>query len=461
MLKTLGAVAGAAGTAKLLSACGDPPTTLAGPGTIDTFVFLMMENRSYDHYMGARSMLEGEKSDGLRPEMSNLDINGDEVRVWPATGDGLCVGSPPHGWPTSRAQLGDGANDGFLTIHQSPEDLNIDPMQYLTREHLPVLNALADSYTSCDRWFSSLLGPTLPNRMYWHAGTSNGSRNNREVLEGGFKNVETIYHRLDSAGVDWAYYYSDVAVLGVLDDIDLGTRIRRFLYDFIDEAAAGTLPPVSYIDPAFSWNDDHPPRHPLLGQQLMAAVYQALATSPQWERCMLVVTYDEHGGFFDHVVPGRAPDEFAEQDFDQLGFRVPSFIVGPYVKQGYVSSVQYDHTSALKHLENEFDLAPLSMRTTAANDLRDAIDFDRLAARQPSAPVTLPAVEIDDSMLPDACTGESSVGQATSGHDHDVLEWADAVDLGRWDRRAQVREYGHDLAEYLDKHNLGRIRRRR
>ena len=286
---------------------------------------------------------------------------------------------------------------------------------------------------------------------------------NLDVIVGAYEGVPTIHHRLDEAGVDWAYYFGDIPVLGVLDGIDRDTRLRRFMYDFVDEAAAGKLPSVCYIDPAFGWNDDHPPHHPLLGQQLIAATYQALATSPHWERCMLVVTYDEHGGFFDHVPPPTAPDDNADLGFDQLGFRVPTLIAGPYVKQDYVSSVQYDHTSALKHLENHFGLNPLTARSSAANDLADAIDFERLEANRPAAPITLPAVEIDELNLPAACRGGSQQGEdpavAPKTYDHDILAWADQYDFGKWDLRSETRDYGYGIAEYLDKHNLGRIRR--
>src|SRR5262249_26126421 len=152
------------------------------------------------------------------------------------------------------------------------------------------------------------------------------------------------------------------------------------------DAAAGKLPPVTYIDPMFTANDDHPPHHPLLGQQLIAATYQALATSPHWERCLFVICYDEHGGFFGHVSPpSDAADERAADGFNQLGFRVPTLVIGPYVKQGYVSSVRRDHTSALRHIENVHGLAPLTMRDAAATDLSECLDEARLASGAASA----------------------------------------------------------------------------
>jgi len=124
---------------------------------------------------------------------------------------------------------------------------------------------------------------------------------------------------------------------------------------------------------------------------LIRSIYTALAQSPQWKNVMLVVTYDEHGGFYDHVPPPQTTDERPE--FRQLGFRVPTIVAGPYVKAGHVSSVQYDHTSALKHLQTHFGLEPLNERMNTANDLMDCIDLERLAAGEPADPVQLPTID--------------------------------------------------------------------
>jgi phospholipase C len=133
-------------------------------------------------------------------------------------------------------------------------------------------------------------------------------------------------------------------------------------------------------------------------------------------------------------------------------------VCGPYAKQGYVSSVPYDHTSALRHVENNFGLGPLTMRSSQANDLADCIDFDRLAAGDPAAPISLPAVEIDESQLPAACTAPPG---KRGSFEHDILAWADQANLGALDLRAETRDYVYGIAEYLDQHGLGRIRRGR
>jgi phospholipase C len=454
-LKTLGALAGAGAASRLLPGCGDDGggggPDAAPPGSITHVVMLMMENRTYDHLLGARSMLEGKPGDGITAGMAFRDSGGLSVPIWPATNDSICVLDPPHGWDSSHRQFNGGANDSFLIEHQADHAGDIAAVQYLTREHVPVTWALADEYMSCDRWFASLMGPTIPNRMYWHSGQSNGIKVN-DVTAGGFL-WDTLYDRLNTKGVEWAYYFGDVPMLAVVDRLVEGGRMRDFVR-FLDDAKFGRLPPVTVIDPAYTANDDHPPHHPIFGQQLIATIYTALANSPHWNNCLFVITYDEHGGFFDHVAPPKAEDDRAADGFDQLGFRVPTVIAGPYVKTG-VSSTVYDHTSVLKHLEKMFDLAPLTRRSAAANDLSDVIDQERLAAGNPRAPATIPAVEIDQSMIGAACYG------GTGKLHHDILEWFDSTGsrYAHLDRRTQVADYLHTMGDFLDQHNAGRVRR--
>src|SRR5262249_39760005 len=150
--------------------------------------------------------------------------------------------------------------------------------------------------------------------------------------------------------------------------------------EFFDDAKNGKLPAVTFVDPNFGRNDDHPPCHPVFGQQFIASVYAALAASPLWNQLLFVVTYDENGGYFDHVAPPKAPDDRAREGFDQLGFRVPAVIAGPYVKSGHVSSTVRDHTSIIAHIRGMFNLPPLTARDAAANDLSDLLDEKRLAA---------------------------------------------------------------------------------
>jgi phospholipase C len=442
VLKSVGAAAGAATVSRLLSACGDG----GGEAGITTLVLLMMENRSYDHLLGARSWLEDKPGDGLTAAMRNPDLDGNEIAPWEATADTMCPADPAHGWQASHIQFNDGALDGFVTTHQAEHGRGDDtPMQYLTRRHQPVTWALADAYATCDRWFASVMGPTWPNRFYWVSGTSMGMTGN-DIPSGGYT-APTIYHRLDEAGIDWRIYYADLPFVGLLGaGAGLPLRDHTFrLQDFFRDAARGQLPPVVYLDPPFTLADDHPPHHPIRGQEYLASVYNALAASPQWRNCLLVVTYDEHGGFFDHVPPPTAPDDHAELGFDQLGFRVPTIVVGPYVKQGYVSSVVRDHTSALRHLEVTLGTAPLTARSSAAADLTELLDLDRLARGAPAAPIELPPVDVD------AWTYDAMCNASTLKPGHvDLVAYADAHPRWRaqWDRRAELPAVERAIAEH-------------
>jgi hypothetical protein len=275
--------------------------------------------------------------------------------------------------------------------------------------------------------------------------------------EGMFLTEPSIYHRLDDKGIDWAYYFGNVSVVSLYQGLD-PSRIKRF-EDFLGDAAAGRLPPVTYIDPAFNDNDDHPPVHPINGQALISTVYNALARSPHWKNCLFVITYDENGGFFDHVSPPKTVDVRASVGFDQLGFRVPTLVAGPYVKRGYVSSVPYEHCSALRHLELAFDLEPLNARTQAASDLSDFIDADRLASGEWAPPVQLPAVDPTNaktwpmSAVCDAGTipGKGNAAAAAPGS-HPILDWARSNPpalAGMGPQPRDTTEYHRAIREFL------------
>lgn len=398
-IKGLGVAAGALVGSRWLAGCGDD----RAPPPPPTFVVVMMENRSYDHLLGARALLEGKPGDGLTAGMANPDGAGGHVAIYRA--DDLCAGDPPHSWTAARVQWNGGANDGFVVAHRDRHGTDEPPlvMGYLTRAEQPFTWALADAYASCDRWFCSVLGPTFPNRFYLHSGQSGGLVSNEIDAPIGMPGWPTIWHRLEAAGVSWAYYFTDVPFLGLIHGLPAQGRVRRVMPDFFDDAAAGRLPEVVFVDPAFSYNDDHPPHHPMLGQQFLAALYAALAASPQWESSLFAITYDENGGYFDHVPPPLAVDDRADLGFDQLGFRTPAVFAGPYVREGHVSSVVRDHASILAHIERAYGLPPLTARTAAAADLDELLDLDRMARRDPRAPVAMPVVEVDPADVPADC----------------------------------------------------------
>lgn len=447
-LKTIGQIGAAAGLARYLPGCGGGND----PGEINTYVFMMMENRSYDHMFGARSMIEGKPGNGPMRSMSNKDLAGNDIALFHPTREQLCDLDPPHGWDAGRLQLNGGKNDGFVTEHQKDHGPSaIEPMQYLVREDVPVSYALADKYAIADKWFCSLLGPTWPNRFYWHSGQSGGLKSN-DLPTGGVT-WPSIYHRLDAKGIDWRYYYGNLPLVSFFEGLDVSSHLFRFRA-FLDDAAAGTLPPVVYIDPAFNSNDDHPPVHPINGQQLIAAVYKALRDSPQWKNILFVVTYDECGGFFDHVAPGKTVDERAADGFDQLGFRVPAMVMGPYVKQGYISPMTYEHCSALRHLEKVFDLEPLNQRTAQATDLDDFIDQDRLRNGDADPGIDLPEVNPMDWPMGEICMS----GSLTSKHD--IIDYADRHPemFAGLDLRHETADYRATIRDFLAQPTPARVK---
>ncbi len=382
---------GATAAASWLPGCiaNSSGDTLDSP--IDTFVVMMMENRSFDHYFGALSLEEGRSdADGLQPEHHNLDLAGETVRPFRLSKE--CLVDPPHGWNSSHRQFAEGENSGFVQEHRGGVGSEANEvMGYHNREDLPVYYALADDGAICNRWFASVMGPTWPNRLYSLCGTSAGETGN-DMAKVPFT-MTSIFDQLTEHGIEWAIYVHDVPFAALLDGIRAlpdGEQVRH-IDQFFLEAAEGRLPAVCFIDPGFTFGDDHPPHPPMLGQLSVGSVYQALADSPHWERCLMVVDYDEHGGFYDHVAPPTVPDDLAEQGFDQLGFRVPALVLGPWVKRGTIDEV-FDHTSVLATLQRHFGMPALSERNQQANDLSSCLDLVRIATRRPRAPTKLPTL---------------------------------------------------------------------
>lgn len=378
---------GGGGGADPIGSCGE--TTGLTPGEllapIDTIVVLCMENRSFDHYLGSLKLKEGHASDGLSSTFSNLDANGVPIPVFHL--NDLTNPDPPHDWDPVHEQWNLGANDGFVTVYTGPNQQ--DPMGYFVRDQLPTTYALADAFTVCDRWFCSVLGPTWPNRFYLHGATANGQKSN---LPAG---ITSIYDVLEAKGITSRNYFHDIPWRAAAYGAVTG---NSSIETFFDDAEAGTLPQFSIIDPRFfggTANDDHPDHDVSLGQALIASVFAALAQGPQWSKCLFILTYDEHGGFFDHVPPPTTVDGDAE--FTQLGFRVPTIVAGPFVRRGCVSSTVMEHVSVIKTLTLRYGLQSLNGRVDATADVSSVIDPEYLAAPQP--PPVLPMVDVSMSTL--------------------------------------------------------------
>jgi phospholipase C len=264
---------------------------------------------------------------------------------------------------------------------------------YYDGADVPVYDHLAEEFLVCDRWFSSVPGATWPNRLYALCGSAAGSRDDLPP------HVPPIYHKpsfvrhLDEHGVSWRWYCFDTPTLRLADARYTAGHHRHFGYfsktglswktkleiridasaaSFLEDAASGSLPSLSWIDPAFttfnplgfSANDDHAPADISDGQDFVLAVYDALAASPDWERSLLVIVYDEHGGFYDHVPPPQAPDD-DPSTFGRYGVRVPAIVVSPWVEPRSVSSTVFDHTSIIKSVLLRF--CPQALNPPAKN----------------------------------------------------------------------------------------------
>jgi phospholipase C len=420
-----------------------PEELLAG---IDTFVILCMENRSFDHYLGSLSLDEGAAVDGLTGDESNLDGAGNPVPVYRL--EDFTPDDPPHTWDEVHAQWNDGANDGFVTQYEIVlDDPELDAarvMGYHTRDQIPITYALADNSAICDRYFCSVLGPTWPNRFYLHGATSDGEQGNFPNL--GF---DSIWDAIEDAGLTGVNYYHDIAwATGGYAKFSGNEGIE----EFFEAASLASLPNVSIIDPQFfgdGANDDHPDHHIALGQALIASIYNALAASTQWERCLFIITYDEHGGFYDHVPPPAAVDERPE--FAQYGFRVPTLVTGPFVRRGCAVSTVYDHCSILKTLAVRFGLPMLTDRMAAAADMSDCID--PAALQNPHQPIVLPEVPVP---VDEIFTGKND---PMVRPDHHTELW-DLAESGAIPPHLDRRAEGDRIAKHVLEvgHRLGAVR---
>ncbi len=379
------------------------PTGLEMLQGVENIVVVMMENRSFDHFFGALKRDAAYASRATVAGSTGAETNpaptGPAVKAFKATT--YTHADPPHSFVASHAQFNGGKNDQFVVAHEGPNQKDV--MAYYDRSQIPFYYWLADNYTICDHWYASVMGPTWPNRFYLHAGTSTEKKNNTPILA---KAPVTVWEHMKTAGKTATNYYagkSGFFASAFPTKIAAGVNPMKKIDAFFAAAKAGTLPSLSYIDPDYGVSDDHPARDIRLGQAFVASVYKALAASPQWSKTLLIITYDEHGGFFDHVPPTKAPDD--DPDFQQFGFRVPTIIVGPTVKRGFVSSTAYDHTSVLATLGARFGLKPFTSRSTKANPITDV--FDPALFKNPAPPATNPPViTVNQTMM--ATIGESS-----------------------------------------------------
>jgi phospholipase C len=383
----LGAAAAAAlSTQPLVRSALAAPARLPRPGRsgIDHVVLVMMENRSFDHLLGWLP-----HADGQQAGLSYLDSNGVAHQTFALAPDfqGCAYRDPDHSYDGARVEWNNGNCDGWLRVN------DLYSIGYYRRQDLPFLGKLAPAFTTCDRFFASILGPTFPNRFYSLSAVTDRLSNIQSRVD-----LPTIFDRFAAKKIPAAYYYGNFAFLLLYQRYN---AISHPHTRFFAQCKTGKLPAFSYIDPSYTFsdsgpasgnqgNDDHPHADIRAGEYFMSQIYNAVVRSPAWPRTLLIFTFDEWGGFFDHVPPPAAPD--VKPEYQQRGFRVPCILVSPFARRGAVAHGVYDHTSILKLLEWRFGLAPLSVRDAHAANLANALDFSHRNVHAPR--ITAPVLKL-------------------------------------------------------------------
>jgi phospholipase C len=456
------------------------------PTSIEHVVVLCLENRSLDHmlgYLGTPNGLTGNESNLTDPANSgSAKVQVSNSAAY--TGD-LNI-DPSHEVTRVNVQLfgsqtalppGAKTNIGFvLDYAQQAGSQPGNIMKCFAPEKLPVLTALAREYAVCDQWYSSVPGQTWPNRFFLHCATSGGWADNRPHAF----TMRTIYENLTGAGFDWTIYFHDIAQsLALLRLTDSVFRDKfKFFPEFFSDLRAGTLPNYCFLEPRYfnflSWkaNDQHPPHDVQLGEHLIADVYEQLRASRYWEKSLLVILYDEHGGIYDHMRPPAAvsPDGLSQQGFTftRLGLRVPAVLVSPYIKQNTVDSTTvYDHTSLLATVKDIFALPRfLTERdkhaATFTHLLDNAIraDTTTILTRPPHPEATLfhdvpgAATMTADHVVEQLADGQASTDEGLSEFQDSLVALANTLDVResprlRVLRLARVINTEHDAAVHV------------
>jgi phospholipase C len=356
---------------------------------IEHLVVVTMENRSFDHFLGWLP-----NADGKQAGLTYVNKTGVSYSTHSLSGDytGCPHPSPDHSYSGGRVEYDNGLMDGFLRAGSN----DVYSIGYYGEQDIPFYAALARNFTTCDRYFASILGPTFPNRLFLHAAQTDRLTNSTN-----FSSLPTIWDSLASAGVSANYFYSNVPFLALWGAKYLG--ISRLYEEFLLRASTGTLPAVSFVDPRYTilddgtGNDDHPHADIREGELFLYRTFEAVAKGPKWANTVFIVNFDEWGGFFEHVAP---PQATAANSVDTdlingkalLGLRVPTVVASPFCRGNAadprVSALVFDHTSVLKLIEWRWGLAPLTPRD-ASNDVLNlayALNFSQPDLQVPSLP---------------------------------------------------------------------------
>ena len=364
---------------------------------IKHLIVLMQENHSYDNYFGTYPRGDGIPEDVCMPVDPFNPNAGECVRPFRIGDNEVELADPDHSDATHQLQFNDGRMDGFVyALNQRNQDGRL-AMGYYDDRVLSYYWNVADEYVLFDRFFSSAAGGSFINHMYWVAGAP-GEAEDKD-LQAVLADTPTIFDRLEEAGISWKFYVQNyepeltyrtvanypgnrasqviwVPLLNIdrfIDDPVLNSKIVD-LNEYAKDLAQGTLPEVAFMVP--SGPSEHPPSSIESGQRFVKTLIQMLMQSKYWKSSAFLWTYDDWGGWYDHVPPPQV-------DEHGYGFRVPALLVSPYAKQGYIDSTVLDYTSILRFIEDNWHLDPLSARDAAANSIVNAFDFEQ-PARTPT-----------------------------------------------------------------------------
>jgi phospholipase C len=440
---------GCGGGAAGMPSVPSSPSACSTLSDIEHVVILIQENRSFDHYFGSYRGVRGFSDQSMafqQPDPSNTSSPPVGTllpfHLDTSTTNAACTHDITHDWVPQHQSWDNGAMDGFVTS-RIPIDANdaVLAMGYYTRADIPYYYAVADAFTICDNYFCSVIGPTDPNRLYTVAASLDpDGKNGGPVLQTIVTNRSAFYgqltfttmpEQLQTRGISWKVYSSpDETVLnGILSDnvrsyfknfqdpssvLHQNAFGPQFPVDFLADIASGNLPQVSWLIGSVV-TSDHPPAPSLFGENILSLIVSALTVNPAlWTKTVLFVTFDENGGFFDHVPPMTAPPgtpgEYVTAPVVPdptvvgspaitgpigLGFCVPMLVISPFSRGGFVSSDLFDHTSVLRFLETRFgaEVPNLSAwRRATVGDLTSAFNFKVPDQSIPNLPSTLAAI---------------------------------------------------------------------
>ncbi|OQE31367.1 hypothetical protein PENSTE_c001G09206 [Penicillium steckii] len=418
----------------LVVGTGAQSTTASDLSNIKNVVVLVQENLSFDHFLGGltyNTSIDG-VIDGKYCNPSNISDSSSSKVCAKNTAQNIASEDPNHSiaggnmqiFGTYHPLIGDKPEmEGFITEQRaSYEQDNLtraaEVINYFTPSHIPVFNAIAENFVLFDRWFAAVPGPTNPNRAYLTSGTSYGHGMNDDAFNQSALPQRSIFEQLSEKGISWANYENstqsnpsflpDALFYKWTANPDNGRSRIHSIDQFYKDASAGNLPSFSWINPeCCNYMSMHPPSPINMGENFVKGVYEAIRGSPQWNETLFILTFDEHGGFADHVSPPEdvppgdsltytetAPDgEPYTFHFNRLGIRVPTMLISPWVSKGLIQNKpadgrgEFTHTSILKFLSELWGLDILTPRVDWSPSLSDLITSEF----REDTPVSLPA----------------------------------------------------------------------